>query len=188
MIPKKSSSPRSPAARASSPALPMEETLRARGLRLTTPRRLILDVVRATDTHPSAAFVYARVRRRLPRVSLATVYRNLRRLAAEGLVRERAEPTGLRFDGNTAPHDHFTCMTCGAIFDVPRAARLPVVRDARGGVSRGVGGRHAGRVAARMGFEVLDQRVELYGRCRACRRRSAPGRAGRVLDRATVNR
>jgi len=60
------------------------DTLRDRGLRLTRPRRIILDVVRATDAHPTAAFVYRRVRRRLPRVSLATVYRNLRMLAAEG--------------------------------------------------------------------------------------------------------
>ena len=164
---------------------PMDDTLRARGLRLTAPRRLILDVVRATDAHPSAAFVYARVRRRLPRVSLATVYRNLRRLAAEGLVRERAEPAGLRFDGNTAPHDHFTCVACGAIFDVPRSARLAI---ARGGVAASAGRRDAGRMAARMGFEVLDERVELYGRCRACRRPGAPGRGGRALDRVTVNR
>jgi Fe-S oxidoreductase len=39
------------------------DTLRARGLRLTRPRRLILDVVRATDAHPTAAFVYRKVRR-----------------------------------------------------------------------------------------------------------------------------
>src|SRR5882762_4447255 len=86
------------------------ETLRARGLRLTKPRRLILDVVRATDVHPTAAFVYRRVRRRLPRVSLATVYRNLRVLAAEGLLAERTDAAGLRFDGNAEPHDHFTCV------------------------------------------------------------------------------
>ena len=73
------------------------DTLRARGLRLTRPRRLILDVVRATDAHPTAAFVYRRVRRRLPRVSLATVYRNLRMLAAEGFLAERADEAGMRF-------------------------------------------------------------------------------------------
>ena len=66
-----------------------EGALRERGLRSTMPRRVILDVVRATDTHPTAAFVFERVRRRLPRVSLATVYRNLRKLAAEGLLGER---------------------------------------------------------------------------------------------------
>ena len=130
------------------------QSLRARGLRLTRPRRVILDTVRATVAHPSAAMVYDQVRRRLPRVSLATVYRNLRFLAAEGLLRERADASGLRFDGNTAPHDHFTCVRCGRIYDVP--------------------GRAAGRVHARLaattGFEVLDHRIEFFGRCGACRR------------------
>src|SRR5881398_640608 len=79
-------------------ALAADATLRARGLRLTRQRRIILEVVRATDAHPTAAFVYRRVRRRLPRVSLATVYRNLRTLAAEGFVAERADPSGARFD------------------------------------------------------------------------------------------
>jgi Fur family ferric uptake transcriptional regulator len=93
--------------------------LRAKGWRLTAPRRLILDVVCASDAHPTAAFVYRRVRRRLPRVSLATVYRNLRRLASEGFLLERADAGGMRFDGNLARHDHFTCLCCGRIYDVP---------------------------------------------------------------------
>ena len=94
------------------------EALRARGLRLTEPRRVILEAVRATDAHPSAFMVYRRVRRRLPHVSLATVYRNLRRLAAEGFLLERAGADGLRFDGNTGRHDHFTCLACRRVFDV----------------------------------------------------------------------
>jgi Fur family transcriptional regulator, ferric uptake regulator len=118
------------------------------------PRRIILDVVRATDAHPTAAFVYRRVRRRLPRVSLATVYRNLRMLAAEGFLAERADEAGMRFDGNTGPHDHFTCLTCRRIYDVPAQAQ----RGARR------------RLPARAGFEVLDHRTEYYGRCGACRR------------------
>src|SRR5438094_4329384 len=127
-------------------------TLRARGLRLTRPRRLILDVVRATDVHPTAVFVYQRVRRRLPRVSLATVYRNLRMLAAEGFLAERTDAGGLRFDGNTGPHDHFTCLSCGRIYDVP-------ARDEPSGRPR---------VAAGTGFHVLDPRPEKSGRCGAC--------------------
>lgn len=137
-------------------ALPVSgASLRARGKRLTAPRALILDAVRATDAHPSAADVYRRVRRRLPRVSLATVYRNLRMLAAEGFLRARAYAPGMRFDGNTAAHDHFTCVRCGRIFDVP-----PLVPRAVGA-----------RVASSTGFEVLEHRSEFYGRCAACRRR-----------------
>jgi len=138
---------------------PSSDALRARGLRLTRPRRVILEVVRASDAHPSASLVYEAVRRRLPRVSLGTVYRNLRRLAAEGLVRERAEPTGLRFDGNLAPHDHFTCVACGRVLDVPRRRPAPVP------------------AAPVPGLEILSHRVEFYGRCGACRRRTPSQRA-----------
>jgi Fur family transcriptional regulator, peroxide stress response regulator len=133
---------------------PTSDALRARGLRLTRPRRVILEVVRATDAHPSASLVYKAVRRRLPRVSLGTVYRNLRRLAAEGLVQERAEPTGLRFDGNLAQHDHFTCVACERVLDVPRRRQTPA------------------RAASVPGLEILTHRVEFYGRCGACRRRN----------------
>ena len=132
----------------------IDATLRARGLRLTRQRRIILEVVRATDAHPTAAFVYRRVRQRLPRVSLATVYRNLRTLAAEGFLVERADASGVRFDGNTAPHDHFTCVACGRIYDVAARADLAV----------------PARLAARTGFEILNHRTEFYGRCAACRR------------------
>src|SRR5918996_1906122 len=107
---------------------PAVDPLRARGLRLTEPRRLILEAVRATDAHPSAFAVYRKVRRRLPRVSLATVYRNLRRLAAEGFLLERAGVDGLRFDGNTSRHDHFTCLACRRVFDVPPGTAAGVGR------------------------------------------------------------
>ena len=74
--------------------------LRGVGLRLTDPRRVVLDVVRGTDAHPTAEAIHRLVRRRLPRVSLGTVYRNLRLLVAEGLVKEVSGPHA-RFDGNT---------------------------------------------------------------------------------------
>jgi Fur family ferric uptake transcriptional regulator len=133
-------------------------------MRLTRPRRILLDAVRANDAHPSAAALYLEVRRRLPRVSLATVYRNLRRLAAEGLVQERAESGGLHFDGNTAPHDHFTCVVCGRVMDVPRRRPPPLPR------------------AGARGLEILSHRVEFFGRCRACRRRGVPPTPHRRRD------
>ena len=57
------------------------------------------------------------VRCRLPRVSLGTVYRNLRLLVAQGLVKELRTPH-TRFDGNLSEHHHFTCLACGRISDV----------------------------------------------------------------------
>ena len=134
------------------------DALRAAGKRLTRARRIILDVVRASEAHPSAATVYRDVRRRLPRVSLATVYRNLRMLAAEGLLTERADVAGMRFDGNTALHDHFTCVACGRIYDVPALGARAV----------------SARVASHTGFQVLSRRIEFYGRCGTCRRATRP--------------
>ncbi|MBM4443569.1 MAG: transcriptional repressor [Candidatus Rokubacteria bacterium] len=134
-----------------------DDLIRAKGMRLTAPRRIILDVLRRTAAHPSAHVVYRQVRKQLPSVSLATVYRNLRTLAAEGVLLERAGADGLRFDGNVQPHDHFTCLSCRRVFDVPPAGGVRTRRS----------------VAARTGFEVLDHRVEFYGRCAACRGRRA---------------
>jgi len=153
IIPKKSFAP-------GSGSVVQADALRARGKRLTRPRRLILDLVRATDAHPSVAVVYREVRRHLPRVSLATVYRNLRMLAAEGLLSERVDAAGMRFDGNTDPHDHFTCVACGCIYDVqPLGTR-----------------RVPPRTTFRPGFEVHGQRIEFYGRCDTCRRGSTRDR------------
>src|SRR5207302_11275601 len=128
------------------------DALRDRGLRLTRPRRIILDVVRATDAHPTAAFVYRRVRRRLPRVSLATVYRNLRMLAAEGFLAEPADEAGMRFDGNTGPHDHFACLACRRISDDPARVEPGARR----------------RLSARTRFEARHHRTDDHRRRAAC--------------------
>ena len=139
-----------------------EAALRKVGLRLTGPRRVVLEVVRATDVHPTAETVHRMVRRRLPRVSLGTVYRNLRLLVAEGLVKELPGPHA-RFDGNTSEHHHFTCLWCGRILDVDGPLTEPHSRAL------------CSRVAARGGFSVTHHRIEFYGCCAACRRNSRRG-------------
>ena len=124
----------------------------------------VLDTVRATDVHPTAEWVFRHVRRRLPRVSLGTVYRNLRLLVREGLLVERADAGGSRFDGNLSEHHHFTCVECDRVFDL----REPVRRTV-----------HL-RVSSRTGFEVLRHRIEFYGRCATCsspRKRRRPWQA-----------
>ncbi len=147
------------------PAVPLAEAvLRDQGLRLTGPRRVVLEVVWGTDSHPTAEWVHAKVRRRLPRVSLGTVYRNLRVLVAEGLVRERPGPHA-RFDGNVSDHHHFTCTACGRIVDVAG----PLADSQARALSA--------RVASLTGLRVTHQRIEFYGRCRSCRARS-PRRSG----------
>jgi Fe2+ or Zn2+ uptake regulation protein len=148
-----------------------DTALPTRGLRLTNPRRVVLEVVRGTESHPTAAGVHRAVRRRLPRVSLGTVYRNLRLLVAEGLVQELPGPHA-RFDGNLAEHHHFTCLGCGRMADVAGPVTEPHSRALRA------------RVAAEGGFSVTHHRIEFYGRCPACRmRRGGGGPGGRARAR-----
>jgi Fur family transcriptional regulator, peroxide stress response regulator len=130
--------------------------LARRGMRLTAQRQLILAVVRGTDTHPTAEWIHAAVRRRLPRVSLATVYRNLRLLARQGLLTEIQAGPSIRFDARLHRHHHFTCGRCGRIFDLEES----------------VDARLEAQVAARTGFRVSHHRIEFYGVCGGCLGRS----------------
>lgn len=87
--------------------------------RLTRQRRFLLDELRRLDTHPTADELYALARRRMPSISLGTVYRNLENFARQGLIL-KIESSGdrMRFDGNTGKHLHFRCDACGGLSDV----------------------------------------------------------------------
>lgn len=88
--------------------------------RSTRQRQVILEEVKRSATHPTADEIYERVRTRLPRVSLGTVYRNLDVLAANGdIVKMAPGQTQMRFDGNLSVHYHMTCIHCGQVEDLP---------------------------------------------------------------------
>ena len=83
-------------------------------------REAILNVLKDTTSHPSAAWIYERVRMQIPNISLGTVYRNLAALEKEGMIIK--VPVGdarEQFDGDTTPHSHFYCKSCEAISDIP---------------------------------------------------------------------
>lgn len=91
--------------------------------RATRQRQIILEEVKRSMTHPTADEIYERVRSRLPRVSLGTVYRNLDVLAANGqIVKLTPGRAQMRFDGNLSDHYHMTCIHCGRIEDLPLPA------------------------------------------------------------------
>ena len=89
-------------------------------MRLTNPRRAILDELEKEETHLTADEVYEKVRRKLPRVSLGTIYRNLEILAEHGLIR-KIELAGQQkmFDGNMQKHYHLQCIKCNKLVDIP---------------------------------------------------------------------
>lgn len=121
--------------------------------RRSVKREAMLSLLRSVDCHPSAEWVYERMRRDYPDISLGTVYRNLRQLEGEGLIISVGVVNGQeRFDGNTAPHGHFVCSGCGAVMDVE------VPED--DGVTA-----YAERA---LGVRVRGRDVRLWGTCREC--------------------
>ena len=86
-------------------------------------RDAILACVRGTTVHPSADWVYARLKPEIPDLSLGTVYRNLTYFKEQGDIISLGTVDGVeRFDGNTAPHVHFICTGCSAVIDLPELA------------------------------------------------------------------
>lgn len=82
-------------------------------------RETLLRVLCATKSHPSADAIYDEVRKEIPNISLGTVYRNLARLAEDGVIMKLDVGDGTEhYDGNTALHSHFACEKCGRIEDV----------------------------------------------------------------------
>lgn len=84
----------------------------------TKQRQLIMDAVLASTTHPTADELFQDIRKQLPTISLATVYRNLNILAEDGRIR-KIEMPGMpdRFDWRLTTHDHLWCEKCGCVFD-----------------------------------------------------------------------
>jgi Fur family peroxide stress response transcriptional regulator len=83
------------------------------GVKATHQRTEIYRELARTNEHPDAETIYTRVRKRIPAISLDTVYRTLRRLISRlGSFNEKT-----RFDANTDRHHHFVCTKCGFIGD-----------------------------------------------------------------------
>ncbi len=79
-------------------------------------RDIILSHLKEVKTHPSADELYLEVKKELPKVSLATVYRNLEQLEQHGLINLLPGKVK-RYDGNIEVHQHLSCPKCGKICD-----------------------------------------------------------------------
>jgi len=85
--------------------------------RLTNQKRAILEYLKSVKTHPSAKEVYFEVKKKLPQISLGTVYRILNQLKERGEVQEILTSIS-HYDGDISSHAHFICQKCDKIFDV----------------------------------------------------------------------
>ena len=122
--------------------------------RFSAQRQAVLEAVCATKSHPTAEWVYAEVRRKIPKVSLGTVYRNLADLKAEGNIIGFTDSAGVEhFDAATLPHFHFQCTDCGKVVDIPGVFTVPENSD----------------VTAELGADVCGALFLYFGKCSECK-------------------
>lgn len=122
--------------------------------RNTRQRQIVLEELQKLTSHPTAAELYDIVRRRLPRISLGTVYRNLELLTRLGTI-QKLDVAGdeARFDANARPHAHIRCVRCDRVDDI-----LAPPLDLFGGLANDSAG-----------YQVLDCCLQYRGICPKCR-------------------
>ncbi len=123
-------------------------------MRLTTQRQIILEELSKVTSHPTANEVYDMVRKRLPRIGLGTVYRNLELMADSGIILKlEVGGTQKRFDATTDTHYHIRCSKCDRVDDMD----IPVQH-------------HINEIAASAtNFMILGHHIEFTGICSDCR-------------------
>jgi Fur family ferric uptake transcriptional regulator len=122
-------------------------------IRMTRQRRVILEELRKFVHHPSADEIYEVVRRRIPRISLGTVYRNLEVLSELGEIQKLEFAGNLkRFDWDPEDHYHIRCNLCDRVDNAP----MPHLKDIED------------RVGSDTDYRIIGHRLEFYGLCPEC--------------------
>ena len=122
-------------------------------MRLTSQRQVIFEELIKVKSHPTANEVYDMVRKRLPRIGLGTVYRNLNLLAELGIIR-RLEVGGEQklFDGDISPHYHIRCIKCNRVDDIFIKMDRGLEKSA----------------ASCCDYKILDHHAQFSGICSKC--------------------
>ena len=124
--------------------------------RTSRQRNRILELLRSTETHPTADWLYEQLKKEFPNLSLGTVYRNLGFLVDQNLVKKiHFGSTFDRFEANTTPHYHLICESCGKILDF----EMPVYDKLN---------EQAKKLTT---FTIRHHKLEFFGICDSCRTR-----------------
>ena len=122
-------------------------------MRLTAQRQVILEELGKVTSHPTANEVYDMVRRRLPRIGLGTVYRNLELMADVGVILKlEVGGTQKRFDATVEPHYHVRCTACGKVNDIDIAVQEQINEMAEKASN----------------YKILGHHIEFSGICTSC--------------------
>lgn len=128
-------------------------TLRERGMRVTSQRVVVHQVLRELDRHVTADELLDAVSKRLPNVSLPTIYATLDLLEELGMVRRVQRAGTTLFDPRTDPHHHLICTECGSIQDLDSELDTSALE----------------RAAGKRGFRQERIEAVVHGRCAGCR-------------------
>lgn len=132
-----------------------EETISHSGHRLTPQRREVYNVLLEDRDHPTATEVFLRAKKRVPSISLATVYNCLETLVECGLAKQvNVEREATRYCPNLSEHGHFVCESCGIVSDIP--------------VTKG--GSLTQFLKVPSGFIINHSEITLRGTCPACKK------------------
>src|SRR5207237_1050344 len=132
----------------------LRSKLDERGLHMTRQRAVVFEYLSRLEGHPTAEEVFLAVKQKLPRVSLATVYKNLEALIEIGLASKLSYgDSAARYDIRTDHHYHTRCERCGKIEDLDPGEASAWLK----------------RIKPHPGFEVTDFRLEVAGYCSGCR-------------------
>jgi Fur family ferric uptake transcriptional regulator len=131
-------------------AIDYEGVLRDAGLRITKPRRIILEILHRSEGHPDAAQIFEQAAAMDSRISLATVYRTMKALEESGAIQRHAFGHGpARFEqAHVGHHDHLIDVDTGEVVEFT-SDRIEAIQQ---------------EIAARLGYEIVHHRLELYGR------------------------
>lgn len=132
--------------------------------RTTSQKQLIADFLKNTNAHPTAEAIYQEIKKSLPRISLGTVYRILKQMKEQKLIKEIKGEVA-RYDGQMAPHFHFICQKCGKIIDIFQQA--PAFT-------------HLLKQYQDIG-EITDMEINFYGKCRLCDKRSIKNKKNKSI-------
>lgn len=127
----------------------LEDLCQKAGLKMTGQRRTILKILEGAYDHPSVESVFERAKKIDSSISIATVYRTLSLLEEmDIIVRREFNESFARYDTNTEHHHHLIDMETGDVIEF-KNEELEKLKQ---------------RIATELGYELLDHRLDLYGR------------------------
>jgi len=135
-----------------------ESFLRQKGLKLTIPREIVLDVVLTQNKHFDVDSVYEKIRRKYKNVSRATIYRTIPLLIEAGFIKKVLpcyETDCYETIFNQPNHLHFICVKCGKITEMPSAELEKIYSELAKGI----------------GFKIFDYNFGAKGICKECQKK-----------------